>query len=161
MNRFDAFICGSDQIWNPSSFWFVPTNYLEFAPKGKRIAYAPSVGMKNIPEKFHQNLRLWFERLREIDFLSSREKASSRMIERITGRKVATVLDPTLLVTPEEWLKLLDKPVWSKEIGAIVKSGKKYVLAYLLDLEPVYKNKIADFAASKGLEVAWLAGRDD
>ena len=35
LESFDAFVCGSDQIWNPQSFWFSPASYLDFAPEGK------------------------------------------------------------------------------------------------------------------------------
>lgn len=43
---FDAFVCGSDQIWNPKSIKCDGTYFLDFvADEEKRISYAPSVGV--------------------------------------------------------------------------------------------------------------------
>ena len=52
--RFDAFIVGSDVVWNPLLYQGVNDrgHFLSFALKGvKRIAYAPSFGVTDIPDK--------------------------------------------------------------------------------------------------------------
>lgn len=161
LESFDAFVCGSDQIWNPQSFWFSPASYLDFAPEGKRIAYAPSIGLRTIPEKLSGNMRRWYERLRGMDFLSVRERSSAPMIERITCREPRVVLDPTFLLSPDEWLATLPDPVYSPEITGILKSGRKYLLAYLLDHAPLFQEMIEKFAAEEDLAVVWLTGRDN
>ncbi len=161
LESFDAFVCGSDQIWNPQSFWFSPASYLDFAPEGKRIAYAPSIGLRTIPEKLSANMRRWYERLRAMDFLSVREASSAPMIERITCREPQVVLDPTFLLSPDEWLAALPDPVYSPEITGILKSGRKYLLAYLLDHAPLFREMIEKFAAEEDLAVVWLTGRDN
>ena len=51
--RYDVFICGSDQIWNPGGFGRKDNDYYfaSFANKPK-IAYAPSIGVKSIPSEY-------------------------------------------------------------------------------------------------------------
>ena len=41
---YDCYISGSDQIWNTSCCDFRTSYFLDFVIKGKRIAYAPSMG---------------------------------------------------------------------------------------------------------------------
>jgi len=53
--RFDAYVCGSDQIWNPymcrpdDKPGLDPAYFLDFAPKESRVSYAPSVSVPKIP----------------------------------------------------------------------------------------------------------------
>jgi hypothetical protein len=47
---FLAFICGSDQIWHSNSPGLGEVNFLRFADKQKRIAYAPSFGRDTVPD---------------------------------------------------------------------------------------------------------------
>ena len=103
--EYDAFICGSDQIWNPPGF--DSHAFLDFvADNNKKIAYAPSLGMTKIDDR---NTREEMARLaRKIAHLSTREESGSALIAEITGREVKTVLDPTLLLYEDDWDKLID-----------------------------------------------------
>ncbi len=95
--RCDAYICGSDQIWNPPIHVGVdPAYYLDFAPAGRRrIAYAASFGRNDIePEYRAEMTRL----LKKMDALSVREKNGADLVERFTGRSAAWHPDPTLLL---------------------------------------------------------------
>ncbi|MCI8484007.1 MAG: polysaccharide pyruvyl transferase family protein [Lachnospiraceae bacterium] len=79
---YSAYICGSDQIWNPG-FCDMDENYfLGFAPKGRRIAYAPSFGVQELPRVWRREYR---KRLNNIDFLSVREKTGAEMIKKLRG----------------------------------------------------------------------------
>ena len=160
LKKYDAFICGSDQIWKPAGFWFYPIQYLRFAPPEKRVSYAPSVGWKTIPKAWISNIQLWEYWLRSVPYLSCREHAGSMLIEKHTGRHVYTVVDPTMLLTPEQWLHCMKKPVYAPEIKSILKSGRPYLLAYLLDSFETYRDYVTRLAESLNLEIVWLAGRD-
>ena len=160
LKKYDAFVCGSDQIWKPAGFWFYPVQYLQFAPPEKRVSYAPSVGWKTIPKAWNSNIPLWEYWLRSVPYLSSREHAGSMLIEKLTGRHVYTVVDPSLLLTPDQWLCCMKKPVYSPEISSILKSGRSYLLAYLLDSFEIYRDYVTRLAESLNLEIVWLAGRD-
>jgi hypothetical protein len=55
----DAYLVGSDQVWNPNHIGgFDPAYYLNFAEEGKKkIAYAASVGSDYIQPKYKEQIR--------------------------------------------------------------------------------------------------------
>ncbi len=56
----DVYVAGSDQIWNPYIFQdkqFDPSFLLGFVREGRRIAYAPSLGVPELPEDKAEELR--------------------------------------------------------------------------------------------------------
>lgn len=101
---YDAFLCGSDQLWLPSnlgSHFYT----LEFAPDWKdKISYATSFGVSSIP---------WYQKnrtagyLKRFHALSTREVVGAKIIENLTGRAGHVVCDPTLLFDAEEWLGII------------------------------------------------------
>ena len=101
-DEFVAFVCGSDQIWNPLGFEFRGYKYLDFAPKQKRVAYAPSFGISYIPK---YNRREVINGLSGMRSISVREKEGARIIDQLIGKNVPVVLDPSLLLNKDEWGK--------------------------------------------------------
>lgn len=66
------------------------------------------------------------EPLKRFDFISAREEDAAVKISRLTGKKVPNVLDPTLLLSKENWLKVSE--------GASIRSlPHDFVLYYSLD----------------------------
>lgn len=96
-----AVVCGSDQIWNASSMYPDPLYYLQFVPKSKRVAFAPSFGRATIPE---YNRRLIKKYINTIPAISVREDAGVEIVNELTGRNVPVMPDPTLLVDWSEWI---------------------------------------------------------
>lgn len=146
-NEYGAFICGSDQIWSPLSPHLSGFKFLSFAPKHKRIAYAPSFGVSKIPS---YNEKFIKKSLLEINDISVREFSGAEIVKDLIGRNVPVLLDPTMLLTGEEWRKIYQASASSKE-------NDKYILCYFFDepkLETV--SKISGFAASKGLKIKVL-----
>ncbi len=95
----DAYICGSDQIWNPEHTGgsYDPAYFGCFGPTYiRRIAYAPSTGSDHLPPEFH---RVLSDNVAHIDYLSVREKSGCELVTRVTSKQCAHVLDPTLLIT--------------------------------------------------------------
>ncbi len=161
LNVFDAFVCGSDQIWKPKGFWFCAKRYLQFAPEEKRIGYAPSVGWNKIPADVAKNIPQWNSWLSTVRYLSTRETTGSALVAKATGRSVATVLDPTFLLKPEEWKEFLNERKFSNEIEKILDSGKPYMVAYLLDTYDRYQEYVRKLAQRLNVEIIWLTGRDN
>ncbi len=107
-DKYDAFICGSDQIWNKEITNLDGAFFLEFAGESKiRIAYAPSLGMPSdmIDKNIADDLK---KKLFHIQYLSIREENNRHLIEILTGRSCITVMDPVLLIGRNDWEKLLD-----------------------------------------------------
>ena len=130
--KYDAYICGSDQIWNPNFCEMDDNYFLTFAPENKRISYAPSFGVSNIPfyakKKYKNNIL-------GIKYLSIREKTGAKIIKKLTGRNAAIVIDPTFLVSKDKWFNLADK---SK-----IKTPKKYILTYFIGIDEYIESYIA------------------
>lgn len=110
-----SIVCGSDQIWKVNGANVDPMFYLQFAPEYKRVAYAPSFGGASVP---NYNKKIISRYLKSIPNITVREKSGIKIVSQLTGRKVKSMLDPTLLI---DWHELI-KPV-----------NEKYILMYFLD----------------------------
>lgn len=149
-NNYDRFIVGSDQTWSP----YVTRaknniNFLDFVDDGIfRSAYAPSLGSCHLSEEYINLLR---ERLSSFNFLSCREYHNSRVLTEHFGKTVHYVLDPTLLVSREEW-QMIAEPIEMPE---------KYILCYILGT----KQCISDYAENLGrvmkLPVFYIVSRPE
>lgn len=103
----DYYISGSDQIWNRSWGATQGTEYfLSFVSSGKRIAYAPSVGLP-ISKISQETLAIMREYLPQYDNLSVREQEHQKLIEDISGKPCPVVLDPTLLLDASDYASLI------------------------------------------------------
>lgn len=133
-NLFDAFVCGSDQIWAPNVF--DESYLLSFvAPDKKRIAYAPSIGLQVIPESLKT---LYKSNISKFSAVSVREKQGADLLKKEFGIFAQTVLDPTLLLDSVEWTELL-------KISKV--REKPYIFCYFLGKntwQVQFAKKIAD-----------------
>jgi len=110
--KFDCFVAGSDQIWNPH--YAKPENdivgesdFLTFARPEQKIAYAASFGIAEIPAEKKEKIAKYLKDFREI---SVREEAGAKIIHDLVGRQVPVVADPTLLLPREKWCEIMRKP---------------------------------------------------
>ena len=129
---YDCFVTGSDQLWNPLIHGGVNNKayFLDFVPSDKkRIAYAPSIGIDKLPESCIDD---FVSLIKKFDALSVRESAGQRIIESLSGRECRVVLDPTLLLTKDEWLSLSAEPVSSEPyIFCYIFSERDYVGSFI------------------------------
>ncbi len=105
---YSAIIAGSDQIWNTSCLDHDRAFFLPFAPEGcRRIAYAPSMGPvpeEQVSHDFDNQIR---DDLARFAAISVREPLTADRIADITGRRPVVLPDPTLLLEPAEWRRLI------------------------------------------------------
>lgn len=140
MGRFtdaDAYCAGSDQIWN--SHWNEGVEkalFLDFVPKGKLcFSYAASIGLSNIPANEIDETKLLLDKF---EFLSLREDKGVELVKKLGRTDAVQCLDPTLLMSKEEWSQYVDDGY----------KGKEYVLTYNLHHDPEI-DKCAKAIASK------------
>lgn len=101
--EYDAYIVGSDQVWNPGTGMNIEPFFLTFAPKGKkRISYASSFGVTSISPQYADKYN---KLLNGLDYISVRETSGIKIVDEIAQRKAELVLDPTLLLNKDEWNK--------------------------------------------------------
>ena len=140
MGRFtdaDAYCAGSDQIWN--RHWNEGVEkalFLDFVPKGKLcLSYAASIGLSNIPANEIDETKLLLDKF---EFLSLREDKGVELVRELGRTDAVQCLDPTLLMSKEEWSLYADDSY----------KGKEYVLTYNLHHDPEI-DKCAKAIASK------------
>ena len=149
--RYDYFFVGSDQIWNPNIRYGSGVDFLTFAPKNKRIALSPSFGVSTIPNEFTQRYIEW---LAEMEFLSVREQAGADIIKNLTGRVAPVLVDPTLMLTKQQWLAVSEK--------GRKKPANAYLLTYFIGaLSANRKKSLNELATKNKLEIVQLASLDD
>lgn len=125
---YDYFVVGSDQVWNPHCS-NLKQCFLSFAPAKKRIAYAASISYPTIPGEMRS---LYEKSLAEMEHISMREQQGADIVKELSGRAVPVVVDPTLLLTPDDWRNVSREPAWFH--------GEDYILTYFLGKSPEVVN---------------------
>lgn len=141
--RFESFVVGSDQVWNPEFRLLNHIDFLTFAQERQRIAYAASMGVSELSP---QAKRRYASYLRGIPAISVRELEASKIVYDLTGRRVPVVLDPTMLVRSEEWRNLASTPRSLDVAGYIAKF-------YLGEEDEPRRLLIEQYARKRGLRV--------
>lgn len=131
----DAYIVGSDQVWNPShTGGFDPAYFLDFAEEGKkRISYAASIGKDFIHTTYKKDFR---KSLENFTAISVREKSILAPVKELTTKPVQVVLDPTMLLRKEDY----------EEIKVKSDVKEPYILVYMIeknDQVMAFANKIS------------------
>lgn len=139
LKQYDIIIAGSDQIWN-TEFEFVSENsFFPFEHPGK-VSFSSSFGIDEI--KDDMNIA---KCLKDFRALSVREEAGARIIEGLTGRKAEVLVDPTMLLSADEWKKISKKPKGFKE--------QAYVLTYFLSPKSDKAIKQLEYLRKENLQV--------
>lgn len=124
LDKFDIYISGSDQIWNPAcvsrkkvldSIYFCDFTSSE----KKKISYASSLGSYSFSSSEKEQLKIY---LKDFTHISVREKEAQLFLNDLLSLNVEHVLDPTLLLSKQEWLDSFK----IKEND----SAEKYILLY-------------------------------
>lgn len=137
----DAFVAGSDQIWNCRDH-FREFEFLAFAKGCRKLSYASSIGTGDIPEEYRGKVA---EYLRYYEAVSLRESSGAEEIARVTGRTdVCTVPDPVFLLSGSEWHALAQKS------SAV--PGGKYILCYFLRKDDSIPGQVKDIAKRLGIK---------
>lgn len=145
--RYDAVICGSDQVWNPDITGGDLSYFLNFCDADtRRVAYAPSFGISEFSDGFSKAIRGDLEKFHA---LSVREAPGQTLISDLIGKDVPLVCDPTLLMNAHDWERL-EKPHPAAE-GA-------YILYYTIRSSETLWKQCKAFAKEKGLKIVAVGG---
>ena len=149
-NSFDAFICGSDQIWNLKCTEGDDSYFLPFVRlNNKKIAYAASFGVSDLPQEEKYRIK---QLLKNFNSLSVREKEGCQIIHDLFGdkKRVFKVVDPTLLLRKQDWIQLADYSLCPKT---------DYLLMYLLCEDPEILKFSLEYAKKQNLKIAYISQR--
>ena len=142
--NYDAYVVGSDECWRPRYNAFFTSMYLDFSKeeKPKRIAYAASFGTDQW--EFTQEMTSICSPLaQKFDFVSVREDSGVKLCKEHLGVNAVHVLDPTLLLTKEDYIHLIEAEKEPKAKGTLFN--------YILDPDAAKSAFINKVAKEKGL----------
>ncbi len=140
---YDAVLLGSDEKWLPG-FSFGNLTSLRFVPDNvRKISYATSLGVSEYPKYCWTTSRKAWNRF---NYLSVRETQGADIIKQICGpdTKVTVVVDPTYLMTKQEWENVfhIEK-----------KKNEKYIFCYFLGNDDTSKQIARKFADDNHLKL--------
>lgn len=150
--KYDFYVAGSDQIWNPTYGTGLKEYYLlDFAKKEKKIFLSASFGLECIPEKLK---RIFKKNLMGCKSISVREANAVRMLKEIGVNNVHCFLDPVFLLNRNEWMEI------EKEVKTVRKN--KYLLTYFLSKQGNERvSEIDAFAKEYNLDIINLNNKSD
>lgn len=141
ISKFNAIIVGSDQVWRSRYARNIMNMFLDFVPKDskcRKVAYAASFGISKWNFSPKQTTRI-AALAKQFNAISVREDSGVALCRKYLGVNALHVLDPTMLLTAQDYIQLL-------QIGRILPS-KGQLLVYLLDMRSD-KKKVVDIMAS-------------
>ena len=127
--NFDCCIVGSDQVWRKSYSPQITDYFLDCITdhmKVKRVAYAASFGIDEWEYDAELTSKISIL-LNKFDAVSVREKSGVDLCKDFLGIEVKCVLDPTLLLTKHDYMRLYNNTLYNKV------SYKSKMMCYLLD----------------------------
>ena len=157
---FSAIVAGSDQVWNVTIDDGDIAYFLPWVKRARKIAYAPSFGARDI-SAYSDTPELYRDLIREFDALSIREANGRKWIKELTGIDVPVLLDPTLLLSADDY-RLIEQPVdglpskyifyyspgYSSDINDLVKEvSKRYGLPVVAFNSKTFFTKAMNFTS--------------
>lgn len=143
--KYDAYVVGSDQCWRPCYNAFLPSMFLDFVldKQVKRIAYAASFGTDKW-EFTPQQTAVCAPLAKKFDMVSVREDSGVKLCKEHLGVDAVHVLDPTMLLTKEDYIQLIENEKEPKSDGTLFN--------YILDPDAKKSAFIHKVAKAKGLK---------
>lgn len=142
-SEYEKFIVGSDQVWNTQITENDFTYYLNFVEDArKKNSYAASFGFSELPKEIEKKA---IDYLRDFNTLNVREKQGKELIsKRIKDKEINVVIDPTFLLSKEEWRKFVNK------------DEKKYIVVYMIDFKKEVFNFIKKLAKERKCKIVYI-----
>jgi hypothetical protein len=141
--KFDYFAVGSDQVWNPNFYYYVPRALLKYADDNQKVAFAASFGVSAIPKEYEDEIKNSLSCFKSI---SVREDAGAEIVKSLTGKEAKVLVDPTMLIDKNEWCKIAKKSKYRPK-------GKFVVKYFLGDSSKEYDAFIEKKASELGAKV--------
>ena len=145
-DKYDVFISGSDQIWNPFCTGEDKHYFLDFVKDNKKkYSYAASFGTA---KKAFIDHPLYRKLLGMYQCISVREKNGKDVVREMTGKDALVHLDPTFLLNREKWIE--------KANTIEVKNEKPYVLVYSIAMPKSIQKIAVDYAEKNNMDVRYI-----
>ncbi len=142
INEYDVFITGSDQVWNMTNYR--PVYFLDFVPSNKiKMSYAASISMDVLSDNQKEIIK---GHLKDYKAVSVREPNAVKLLEGLSPVEVKTTLDPTLLLSKEDW----------DEVCADRVIAEEYCFCYFLGDNKKERKIATEFAKKRHLKLVFI-----
>jgi hypothetical protein len=160
--KFDFFVVGGDQVWNPFfRYTYIPESvyFLPFVGNDQSaFMFSTSFGISK--DAFFTKvtetpglLDSYRNALSRMAFISCREEAGVEITRNLVGRG-EVLIDPTMVLTQEEWFSIAKEPDF---LNSRLKNRDGYVLLYFLgNLPRLLKKRIKKLCEDKNLALITL-----
>lgn len=145
--KYDRIVAGSDQVWNLACTDGDDAYFLPFVSDDKRYSYAASMGINQIPEPQKERLT---DYLQHFNCISVREKEAVGIVKSLTGKEAVQTIDPTLLLTKEQWAEIADYSRCPSD---------KYLLIYLMSEDRELLTFAERYAKAHYLKIVYISQR--
>ncbi len=139
--EYDYYITGSDQVWNPKAVH--PAYLLDFVKGKPKFSYAASIACDQLTDKEKQMFKT---SLKDYSGISVRENKAIELLQPLTEKKVRCDLDPTLLLTKEDWDKVIEQG----------EPSEKYMFCYFLGDDMRLRALATEYAKKHDLKIVTL-----
>lgn len=140
--QYAVVVVGSDQVWTPLSLPNKFFNLLFVDDSVKKVAYASSFGVTEIPKFQHKATSAYLNRFSDIGV---REQRGKEIVETLSKKDAVVVADPTLLMSREEW---------SLEISeSKVSITEPYIFCYIISESEEARQGAIELGRNTGLKV--------
>ena len=146
IENYDVFLVGSDQVWrkkyvNIQSYLL---SFLDHIHDKRFFSYGASFGCDNVEDWTNSDKKVAKRMLSQFAAISVREKSGVEILQKEFGVHALCVLDPTMLLSIEDYLYL--------DGVNNIKKEKKMLYCYILDLTDDKKDLIRSIKEERGLE---------
>lgn len=149
IKEYDILVIGSDQVWNKRITKGFDDVYWGNIPNRKKIiSYAASMGTE--VEYSKEDINIIRNNLKNFNAISVREQSLYNTICCLTEKSVNLVLDPTFLLSIDDYKKIAIKP-----------SISNYVLYYQMEYHKDTKTRVCEIARQLGCQVVVIGGKKE
>lgn len=148
--NYDAVVVGSDQVWTPMSLPNRFFNLLFVDDKVRKIAYASSFGVSEIPDFQKRATGDYLNRFYKIGV---REQRGKEIVDSLSKNTAQVVADPTLLLTREEWKEEI-KDARPHETGP-------YIFCYFLGTNQQARKAAVELKEKTGYKIITIRHMDE
>ncbi len=157
--EYDVVVVGSDQVWTPLSLPNKFFNLLFVDDFVRKVAYASSFGVSDIPKFQQKRTGMFLDRFSQIGV---RELRAKEIVDSLSKQTAQVVADPTLLLTREEWEKeLLDDISPSTLVNKKRAELGGYIFCYFLGTNTDARKAALELKNKTGLKIITIRHMDE
>ena len=148
--NYDAVVVGSDQVWTPMSLPNKFFNLLFVDDRVRKVAYASSFGVSEIPSFQRKATGAYLNRFYKIGV---REQRGKEIVEELSHQKATVVVDPTMLLSRKEW---------EVEITNIsLNENEPYIFCYFLGTNQEARRAANELKQKTGYKIVTIRHMDE